>query len=136
MSSERIDRWTRRRGLPDYDWEALERVAKAEVEACLASMPPEVQDIAIKVPCLIRKWHPDALAGDPEFRDWMGEYMSFEENQLGESNGPIALYLGAIHEFCRSEGLSFASEVRQTYLHELGHHFGWDEDDIELRGLE
>jgi predicted Zn-dependent protease with MMP-like domain len=26
--------------------------------------------------------------------------------------------------------------VRLTYLHELGHYLGWDEDEIAERGLE
>jgi predicted Zn-dependent protease with MMP-like domain len=26
--------------------------------------------------------------------------------------------------------------VRLTYLHELGHYFGWDEDQLTSRGLD
>jgi len=26
--------------------------------------------------------------------------------------------------------------VRITYLHELGHYLGWDESDLEARGLD
>jgi predicted Zn-dependent protease with MMP-like domain len=26
--------------------------------------------------------------------------------------------------------------VRLTYLHELGHFLGWDESDLEIRGLD
>ena len=33
------------------------------------------------------------------------------------------------------EDADFEDEVRLTYLHELGHHFGWDEGDLEERGL-
>jgi predicted Zn-dependent protease with MMP-like domain len=40
-----------------------------------------------------------------------------------------------IEEFCVEEGGDFTDEVRVTYLHELGHHLGWDEDDLEGRGL-
>jgi hypothetical protein len=45
------------------------------------------------------------------------------------------LYLEAIDELCRDEGGDFDEEVRVTFLHELGHHFGWDEGDLEERGL-
>jgi len=34
----------------------------------------------------------------------------------------IILYLATIADFCAEEGEDFASEVRLTYLHELGHH--------------
>jgi predicted Zn-dependent protease with MMP-like domain len=31
--------------------------------------------------------------------------------------------------------IRFEDKVRITYLHELGHHLGLDEDDLEERGL-
>jgi predicted Zn-dependent protease with MMP-like domain len=30
----------------------------------------------------------------------------------------------------------FRDEVRLTYLHELGHYLGWDEDELAARGLD
>jgi len=30
----------------------------------------------------------------------------------------------------------FREEVERTYLHELGHYLGWDEDDVAARGLD
>jgi len=30
----------------------------------------------------------------------------------------------------------YREEVRVTYLHELGHYLGWDEDDLTARGLD
>jgi predicted Zn-dependent protease with MMP-like domain len=31
---------------------------------------------------------------------------------------------------------TFRKEVRLTYLHELGHYLGWDEDQVAAHGLE
>jgi predicted Zn-dependent protease with MMP-like domain len=45
------------------------------------------------------------------------------------------LYLAEIHDFCTTEGLDFADQIRITYLHELGHHLGLDEKELEIRGL-
>ena len=41
---------------------------------------------------------------------------------------------------CPARGLIdvdvFREEVRLTYLHELGHYLGWDEDELTARGLD
>jgi predicted Zn-dependent protease with MMP-like domain len=87
------------------------------------------------MPVVYRNWHPDASEGDEEAVELLGEYLSYEDDRLGEQNGPIVLYLGAIQLYCEEEGVSFNDEVRVTYLHELGHHFGWDEDELAKRGL-
>ena len=39
-------------------------------------------------------------------------------------------------DFAEGDVEVFRDEVRLTYLHELGHYFGWDEDDLTARGLE
>ncbi len=48
----------------------------------------------------------------------------------------ILLYLQNLWEFAEKDVSIFEEEVRTTYLHELGHYFGWDEDDVAARGLE
>lgn len=66
----------------------------------------------------------------------LGEYIAHGDDNGGmDASGVIALYLGAIAWYCEDEGLDYADEVRTTFLHELGHHFGWDEEAVEERGL-
>lgn len=120
---------------PEYDWVGLERVAEQVVERCIGELPVSLQTSAKKLPVIYRKWHPDAERGDLDAAELMGEYLSYEEDRVSEQNGPVALYLGAIRLFCEEEGTAFEDEVRVTFLHELGHHFGWDEEDLESRGL-
>ncbi len=117
--------------LPEYDWPDLEQAARAEVQDCQRRMPANLRALAESVPCLLRRWHPDLDAANEEYADFLGEYLSYEEN----GDGAIALYLGGIALYCQEEDLVFEDEVRTTYLHELGHHFGWDEDQVEQRGL-
>jgi predicted Zn-dependent protease with MMP-like domain len=31
---------------------------------------------------------------------------------------------------------AFRAEARLTFLHELGHYLGWDEDQVSARGLD
>jgi len=48
----------------------------------------------------------------------------------------ISLYLDNIWTFVEQDRDAFVDEVAVTYLHELGHYFGWDEDELTARGLE
>lgn len=48
----------------------------------------------------------------------------------------ILLYLGNLWDFCSGDRDAFAEEVRITYLHELGHYFGWNEEELAARGLD
>lgn len=122
--------------LPNYNWQRLEQQARAVVEQSLASLPDEIRNIAEQVPCLLRRYHPNAPHIDPEAMYMLGEYMAHDgEDGSVDASGVIALYLGAIAWYCEDEGLDFEDEVETTFLHELGHHFGWDEDAVEERGL-
>jgi predicted Zn-dependent protease with MMP-like domain len=109
-------------------WERLERVARHVVEEAVNELPREIRDVARGIPCLFQEWSKDD-------RDLLGVYCDFAAGEMSPANGPIILYLGALDEFCADEGEDFATEVRLTFLHELGHHFGWDEDDLDARGL-
>lgn len=48
----------------------------------------------------------------------------------------ILLYLNNLWEFAAGEEEAFKDEVQLTYLHELGHYLGWDEDEVAARGLD
>jgi predicted Zn-dependent protease with MMP-like domain len=47
----------------------------------------------------------------------------------------ILIFQRAIEEFCQSRD-EIVQEVRITVMHEIGHHFGMDEDDLEELGYE
>ncbi|EDY84255.1 hypothetical protein VDG1235_3886 [Verrucomicrobiia bacterium DG1235] len=122
--------------LPKYDWPKLERIAGTVVKACLDDLPDEIRDQAGKVTCLYRHYHPNAPHVDPEAMYMLGEYISYGEDSGSiDESGVIALYLGAIAWYCEDEDFVFEDEVQTTFLHELGHHFGWDEEEVEERGL-
>jgi predicted Zn-dependent protease with MMP-like domain len=106
----------------------LRAQAQRTVAATVAELPPEISAEASAIPCLFESYCED----DP---DLLGIYGHFTPGEVSVANGPILLYLDAIWDFCQDEGEDFEEEVRITYLHELGHHFGWDEGDLEERGL-
>jgi predicted Zn-dependent protease with MMP-like domain len=111
------------------NWDRLLAIAQKVVEQTMAELPPDVAAEARQVPVLFEEECED----DPEI---LGRYGNFEPGEVSDANGPIVLYLGTIEAFCAEEGEDFADQVRITYLHELGHHVGWDEGDLEARGLE
>ncbi len=45
----------------------------------------------------------------------------------------ITLYKANIEAICRTRE-EIVDQVRRTVLHEIGHHFGMDEDDLEAQG--
>jgi len=109
-------------------WETLRIRAQLVVDCIIAELPAEIRAEAEKVPCLLQRESEE----DP---DILGTYGHFESGEISPANGPIILYLLAIDEYCRDENEDFDQEVRLTYLHELGHHLGWDEGELEERGL-
>jgi len=48
----------------------------------------------------------------------------------------IILFLENLWDFAESDENVFCEEVHTTFLHELGHFLGLDEDDLTERGLE
>jgi predicted Zn-dependent protease with MMP-like domain len=48
----------------------------------------------------------------------------------------ILLFLENIRDYAEGDESLYRDEVRLTYLHELGHYLGWDEDEVARRGLE
>ena len=48
----------------------------------------------------------------------------------------IRLWLANLWDFAENDEAIFRAEVRTTLLHEIGHVLGWDEHEVEKRGLE
>jgi predicted Zn-dependent protease with MMP-like domain len=48
----------------------------------------------------------------------------------------IILFLENLWGFAKGDEGIFRGEVRTTFLHELGHYLGLDEDELTERGLE
>ena len=108
-------------------WEQLFELADRTIKETIEKLPEEIKPLTNQVPYILDQWCPSG--------DNLGEFHGFEEGALSDANGPIFIFIGEHFELCQEEGLDFATEIRKTYLHELCHHFGLDEGDIEARGL-
>jgi len=122
----------------NLSWEQLCAIAAGEIEATLEELPAPLRMRAAKLPVIFEP-HPNAdLQADGIASDTLGlftgaEFMDEETLPLPPQ---IILFLANIQEFAEVDGVVFRNEVRTTFLHELGHYLGLDEDDLAGRGLE
>jgi len=122
----------------DADWQHLQHLAAAEVEGTLAELPGELQSRARQLPVTFeRAPRPDQLADGLE-PDTLGLFVGPEFAEEGHVPMPpqIILFLQNLWEFAEADENCFCDEVATTFLHELGHYLGLDEDDLFDRGLE
>ncbi|MDA0578584.1 MAG: metallopeptidase family protein [Verrucomicrobia bacterium] len=125
---------------PRPDWPALLRMAQAEVEQVLGGMAAALGERAREVAVIYQPRPTLAQAQDGISADLLGLFvgLSFPDSEMGamEVSPQMFLFLENIWDEADDAGGSFIDEVRTTYLHELGHFLGLDEDDLEARGLE
>ena len=112
----------------DLPWEDLFERTDKTIKETIASLPVPIREHAENVATLLEKWPHDET-------DMLGQFHGFEPDHLSETLGPLFIFIGPIHELCVEENVKFEDEVRITYLHELGHFLGLDEDDLDARGL-
>lgn len=110
--------------------------AEAEVARLQAALPSPVRLLAERVPVLFHDWPPEDAPGE----DLLGLFVGYDYGGEGEGVDPavtrIELYLENLWNSVEGDPEDFVEEVGITYLHELGHYLGWDEDDLEVRGLD
>lgn len=70
--------------------------------------------------------------------DTLGIFMGAEFAEKGQIPMPsqMTLFLQNIWEEAEGDEGFFREEVRTTFLHELGHYLGLEEDDLAERGLD
>ncbi len=115
------------------------RTARRVVERIQRRLPPELRDAARQVPVCIEQWPDEDLVADGVSPDILGLFVGAPRHQHENEPGPppqILLYLENILDECEAAGTGFEEEVRRTYLHELGHYLGLDEDDLAERDLD
>lgn len=119
---------------------ALAQMAADVVGATQRRLPPEIRPLARRV-----RVHYDALPAEDVIAegfepDILGLFSgSAHGEELAQDNPlppQIFLYVENLWDYAEEDLEIFRDEVRLTYLHELGHYLGWDEDEIAARGLD
>lgn len=118
----------------------LSSIAAQVVAAARRRLPAEVRAAADAVPVCYEPVPGADLLGEDLEPDILGLFVGHE--RLGElADGQplppqILLFLENIWDYAEGDETAYRDEVRLTYLHELGHYLGWDEDELARRGLE
>lgn len=113
-------------------------IAQREVDDLIDSLPDDVRQHALDVnleldaapsPALLRKGIPRSLLG--LFR---GFPLRGPQGR-GIEETTIYLFLDNLWSYAGRDLRSFRREVRRTYLHELGHYLGLNEQELRQREL-
>jgi predicted Zn-dependent protease with MMP-like domain len=118
----------------------LSALAQQVVTATQQRLPRAVRAPACQVPvCFEAVPNEDILAEGWE-PDILGLFVGTPHDADPGAPDPlppqILLFLDNIWDYAEGDPDIFRDEVRITYLHELGHYLGWDEIDLEARGLD
>jgi predicted Zn-dependent protease with MMP-like domain len=121
------------------DWQKLYALALEEVKATLATLPAPLRDRAEPLPVTFERVPNAAHRRDGIEPDTLGLFVgpefACEETTSLPLPPQIILFLENIWDLAEADEEVFREEVRTTYLHELGHYLGLDEDDLFDRGL-
>jgi predicted Zn-dependent protease with MMP-like domain len=118
----------------------LAGIAEKVIAATQRRLPSEVRGPASQVPvCFEPRPNDDILAEGWE-PDILGLFVGPPRNEDPDAAEPlpsqVLLFLDNIWDYAEGDEAVYRDEVRITYLHELGHYLGWDESDLEARGLD
>lgn len=115
--------------------EAEKIVAKAK-----RKLPAAVAQHAERLPVVYHDWPSEEIMDDEFEPDilglFVGDPLGVEPGLGNTAPAQVLLFLESIFDYADGDMEIFREEVRLTYLHELGHYLGWDEEDLEAHGLE
>jgi predicted Zn-dependent protease with MMP-like domain len=133
-----LTRITRQNRGVNLDWGKLCAIALLEIEATLASLPEPLRVRVEKLPVIFERQPNTELQADGIEADTLGLFTgaSFVEENDVPLPPQIILFLENIGDVAETNEKLFREEVRTTFLHELGHYLGLDEDELADRGLE
>lgn len=119
----------------------FERLVRETTGQVLASLPDDLREKAVLVTVIAAdratRAQIDGAGGGGD--DLLGLYegVSLVDRRVGDSEtvaDSITLYRIPLMESCRTME-ELRGEIRITLLHELGHYFGFEENELEDRGL-
>lgn len=123
-----------------FDWEILSALALGELKTTVAALPAPLRERARALPVTFERRPNAAHRRDGIAPDTLGLFVGpeFAEEETTALPLPpqIILFLENIWDMTEADEELFREEVHTTYLHELGHYLGLDEDDLFDRGLE
>ena len=118
----------------------LTLVAQQVVTAAQRRLPAGVREAAAAVPVCCEPVPNEAILAEGWEPDILGLFVGHEHlGELADTQPlppQILLFVDNLWDLAEGDETVFRDEVRLTYLHELGHYLGWDEEEVARRGLE
>lgn len=122
------------------DLARLTQAAADAVGGAQRQLPPELRALARGVPVLYERLPAADVIAEGFPPDILGLFSGSAHGTefSGETPAPprIVLYIDNLWDFAEGDLEVYREETRITYLHELGHYLGWDEDEVAARGLD
>lgn len=120
-------------------WHRLLALAQGEVRATIAELPAELRARAEPLPVVYERVPSAEMLDEVVQTDTLGLFVgeAFPDGEGGPSPLPpqIFLFLENLWDFAEGDEETYLDEVHITYIHELGHYLGLNEDELEERGL-
>ncbi|HWE28983.1 MAG TPA: metallopeptidase family protein, partial [Polyangia bacterium] len=125
---------------PPLPWAVTEDRMEELVEAALAELPERAQKLLENVPVMVEALPSEEVVGDGFDPRGLGLFAGVPFPEQSTLGGPphldaVFLYQRNIERVARSMS-EVESEIRTTLLHETGHFFGLDEEDLAEMGLD
>ncbi len=121
-------------------WAVTEDRMEELVEAALAELPERAQKLLENVPVMIEPFPSEEVVADGFDPRGLGLFAGVPFPEQSALSGPphleaVFLYQRNIERVARSTA-EVEAEIRTTLLHETGHFFGLDEEDLAELGLD
>lgn len=121
--------------------ETLQAVADEELQKVTETFPLEIRNLIHE--CPIHLLLEPTVLQQEELGDEAWELLGLFEGNSRLESAPtdleqmprISLFLNALWDEAEGDVTQYREEVKLTYLHEWAHYLGWDEDEVEARGL-
>lgn len=121
------------------NWSHILDLAQKEVSATLAELPDELRARAEPLPVVYERVPGPEMIDEVVQPDTLGLFVgeAFPDGEGGPSPLPpqIFLFLENLWEFAGGDEEIYLDEVHVTYIHELGHYLGLNEEELDERGL-
>ncbi|MCE9590323.1 MAG: metallopeptidase family protein [Planctomycetes bacterium] len=113
------------------------------LEAIIEELPENIREVMEEVPLIVEDEPPrdvlEEMAIDPHTTDLCGLHWGIpitkrSVEHSGTMPDRMMLFRGPIMRVAGRRRSELETQVRITLLHEIGHHFGLDEDDLTALG--
>jgi predicted Zn-dependent protease with MMP-like domain len=123
------------------NFQLLTATAEQVVIQATRRLPEAVRAAAATVPVCYEPCPNAAIQAEGWEPDILGLFVGHSHGggfEPGSQDLPpqILLFLENLWDYAEGDEALYRDEVRLTYLHELGHYLGWDEEEIARRGLD